>query len=55
LPLTFFLRMILTAHLPSGPSASRTIPYVPAPSVRPKWYLDLCRQIVNCLVWQAQL
>jgi hypothetical protein len=33
--------MILTATLPSGQSASRTIPYVPAPSVFPKRYRDL--------------
>ncbi len=29
------------ATLPVGPSASRTTPYVPAPSVRPNRYLDL--------------
>lgn len=36
LPRTFFLRIILTATFPSGQSASRTMPYVPAPSVLPK-------------------
>jgi len=41
LPFTFFFRMILTATLPSGQSASRTMPYVPAPSVFPKRYRDL--------------
>lgn len=33
--------MILTATLPSGQSASLTIPYVPAPSVFPKRYRAL--------------
>lgn len=44
LPLTFFLRMILIANRSPAHSASRTIPYVPAPSVRPKRYCALeCR------------
>lgn len=29
------------ATFPVGPSASRTMPYVPAPRVRPKRYFDL--------------
>jgi hypothetical protein len=33
--------MIFTATFPVGPSASLTIPYVPAPRVRPNRYLDL--------------
>jgi hypothetical protein len=41
LPLTFFLSMILMATLPSSQSASRTIPYVPAPRVLPNLYLPL--------------
>lgn len=44
-PLTFFLRMILTATLPVGPSASRTTPYVPAPRVRPNRYRDLRKSV----------
>lgn len=40
-PFTFFFKMILTATLPVGPSASRTIPYVPAPKVLPNEYFDL--------------
>src|ERR1700759_4936374 len=55
-PLTLFFMMILMATLPFGPSASRTMPYVPAPRVRPKWYLDLeyrvrmvsCGSTVTC-------
>ena len=41
LPLTFFLRMILIAYLSPPHSASRTIPYVPAPNVLPNRYWDL--------------
>lgn len=44
LPLTFFFRMILMATCPVGPSASRTMPYVPAPSVLPNRYRDLQRR-----------
>jgi hypothetical protein len=40
--------MILTATLPSGQSASRTIPYVPAPSVFPKRYRDLRVKSQHC-------
>jgi hypothetical protein len=41
LPFTFFLSIILIATFPVGPSASLTIPYVPAPRVLPNRYLDL--------------
>ncbi len=41
LPFTFFLSMILIANLCPAHSASRTIPYVPAPNVRPNRYWAL--------------
>ena len=41
LPLTFFLRMILIAYRSPLHSASRTIPYVPAPRVLPNLYCAL--------------
>jgi len=54
LPLTFFFRMILTATLPAGQSASRTTPYVPAPKVRPNLYCDLDTSISSwCQVMRA--
>ena len=37
-PFTFFFRMILMAYLSPPHSASLTMPYVPAPSVRPNRY-----------------
>lgn len=42
-PRTFFFNIILTAYLSPAHSASRTIPYVPAPNVLPNLYWALPR------------
>lgn len=49
LPRTTFFRMILIATRPSGPSASLTIPYVPAPRVRPNRYFALDHDVLTGL------